>query len=132
MLADYVFRTLMATRRAQLSAEHVTALNLIEIDFQGKPEVLHAWKAYFENLCADAKDESRIQRAWQERPALLAKLLHAIAKVLKYNIEQLDIMAGGYTPQGFFDEVQAQRELRTLVSELLSGKRPLLIKSATE
>jgi hypothetical protein len=43
----HVFRTLMATRRAQLTAEHVTALNLIEIDFQGKKEVLQSWKAYF-------------------------------------------------------------------------------------
>jgi hypothetical protein len=128
----HVFRTLMATRRAQLTAEHVTALNLIEIDFQGKKEVLQAWKVYFENLCVDTKNESRRDRAWQERPALLAKLLHAIAKVLGYSIEQLDIMAGGYTPQGFFDEAQAQRDLRALTAEVLSGKRPLIIKATAE
>jgi hypothetical protein len=125
----HVFRTLMATRRAQLTTEHVTALNLIEIDFQGKKEVLQAWRAYFENLSVNPKDEGRWERAYQERPALLAKLLHAIAKVMGYRIEQLDIMAGGYTPQGFFDELQVQRELRSLTIEVLSGKRPLNIKS---
>jgi hypothetical protein len=124
----HIFRTLMATRRAPLTSEQVTALNLIEIDFQGKPDVLRAWKDYFENLSVDPSDERRIKRAWEERPALHAKLLHAIAKALDYKIEQLDILSGGYGPQGFFDDVNAQRELRTLLGELLSGKRPLMIK----
>jgi hypothetical protein len=125
----YIFRTLMATRRNQVSTEHVTALNLIEIDFQGKPEILKAWREYFENLRADPKDERRIERAIQERPALLTKLLHAIARTMHYKIEQLDIMAGGYTPQGFVDDVQRQREMQTLLMELLQGKRALQVKS---
>src|SRR5579863_9790507 len=35
----YIFRTLMATRRNPVAAEHVTALNLIEIDFHGQSDV---------------------------------------------------------------------------------------------
>jgi hypothetical protein len=92
--------------------------------------VLQAWRAYFESLCTDPKDERRLKRAWEERPALLTKLLHAIAKALNYKIEQLDILEGGYTPQGFFDDLEAQRQLRTLMAELLSGKRPLVVKPA--
>jgi hypothetical protein len=120
----------MATRRAPITTEHVTALNLIEIDFHGKREVLRTCKAYFENLSIYAKDGPRLDRAFQERPALLAKLLHAIAKALHYRLEQLDIMAGGYTPQGFYDDLQRQRDMQAMLSDLLLGRRPLLIKYA--
>ena len=48
------FRTLMATRALRLSAEHVTALNMIDVAFYGrKPDrqsVVRAWHEYFENL----------------------------------------------------------------------------------
>ncbi|MGH7112336.1 MAG: DUF6680 family protein [Stellaceae bacterium] len=127
----YIFRTLMATRRAQLTTEHVTALNLIEIDFEGENDVLIAWQAYFKNLCCDPKSEG-FQRALNERPQLLAKLLHAIARTLNYNIEQLDIMAGGYYPQLFYDNVQKQQEIQELLAEQISGKRPLLVKIVEE
>src|SRR3984893_9263784 len=53
----YIFRTLMATRRAQLTTEHVTALNLIEIDFHGEQQILKAWKEYFENLRVDVRPD---------------------------------------------------------------------------
>jgi hypothetical protein len=123
----YIFRTLMATRRAQLTVEHVTALNLIEIDFKGKSDVLNAWQEYFRNLCCDPKSEG-FQRALNERPQLLTKLLHAIARNLNYNIEQLDIMSGGYYPQMFYDNLQKQQEIQALLAEQISGKRPLLVK----
>lgn len=124
----YIFRTLMATRRAQLTAEHVTALNLIEIDFHGKTRVLQAWKGYFENLCTDPKDEHKFQRAVADRPSLLTKLLHEIASVVGYRIEQLDIMAGGYTPQAMYNAFQRQQDLQTVAIEVLSGTKPLLVK----
>jgi len=88
----YIFRALMATRRAQLTTDHITALNLIEIDFQGKRDVLTAWKDYFASLSADVVDTNdgpKLRRAVAERAALLTKLLHAIARVLHYKIEQL-------------------------------------------
>ena len=126
----YIFRTLMATRRAQLTTEHVTALNLIEIDFRGKQEVLAAWKEYFANLATDPTNEAAIKRAYADRPAALTKLLHAIAKVVRYDIEQLDIMAGGYTPQAVYDNFQRQQEIQAAAIEVLSGKKPLLVKAA--
>jgi hypothetical protein len=127
----WIFRTLMATRRAQLTTEHVTALNLIEIDFAGDEEVLRCWQSYFENLAVDPKSEG-LQRALNERPQLLAKLLHAIAKSLRYKVEQLDIMAGGYYPQRFYDNLQRQKEIQDLIAEQMSGKRPLLVKLVEE
>lgn len=121
----YIFRTLMATRRAQLTTEHVTALNLIEVDFHGEQQILKAWKEYFENLRVDVRDANKTERAYAERPALLTKLLREIAKVMHYPIEQLDIMEGGYAPQAVADNFLRQ----TAALDVLSGKRPLLVKN---
>jgi hypothetical protein len=59
--------------------------------------------------------------------ALLTKLLHAIARVVHYKIEQLDIMAGGYTPQAVYDHLQRQHDIQSAAIDVLSGKKPLLI-----
>jgi hypothetical protein len=122
----------MATRRAQLTTEHVTALNLIEIDFQGKTRVLQAWKVFFENLCTDPKDQPKFQRSVAERQSLLTRLLHEIAKIVGYPIEQLDILAGGYTPQAVYNTFQRQQDLQTAAIEVLSGTKPLLVKAIHE
>src|SRR6266700_612523 len=50
---DYVFRTLMATRAAKVSPEHVQALNMIDLEFYGRGKnrrVRDAWKAYLDHL----------------------------------------------------------------------------------
>ena len=99
--------------------DHVGALNLVEIEFKDEPAVITEWKAYFEHLGIehpkrteeqvkdDMKQEEKNQRLdkydlriAKEREKLLAKLLHAIAKVLDFKIEQLEIFKGGYVPQG--------------------------------
>lgn len=46
----------------------------------------------------------------QERQSLLAKLLHQMAKVLGFKVEQLEIFEGGYTPQ-FWANVEADQEI---------------------
>jgi hypothetical protein len=46
----YVFRELLATRRQNITADHVTALNLIEIDFYGVKPIQGAWRAYHGHL----------------------------------------------------------------------------------
>src|SRR5258708_1933587 len=51
---DYVFRTLMATRAARVSPEHVQALNMIDLEFYRggvkHRRVRDAWKAYLDHL----------------------------------------------------------------------------------
>ena len=45
-----IFRTLMRTRNARLSPDHVGALNLVEIEFVNHPEVVKNWKALHDHL----------------------------------------------------------------------------------
>ena len=127
-----VFRTLMRTRKMKLTPEHVGALNVVEIEFHGERKVIDAWRNYFEHLAkkvpADKVEEDAFHR---ERDGLLAKLLHAIAKVLNFKIEQLEIFEGGYVPQGWWqDEVQL-RALRHYMLQIFMGNRGLPITQFT-
>src|ERR1035441_3208916 len=90
-----VFRTLMRTRRVRLNPDHVGALNLVEIEFYGEASVIEAWKAYWNHLRMVAPagmNQDQERQFYQERDGLLTKLLHAIAKTLRFHIEQLDIL----------------------------------------
>ena len=50
-----LFRTLMRTRRVPMSADHVGALNLIEIEFASEPDVLAAWKLLYQTTLTGPK-----------------------------------------------------------------------------
>src|SRR5258708_5923174 len=67
----HVFRTLMSSRRGYNNNEFTAALNLIEIEFQGKPRVIQAWRAYFKHLGTVSGDPNRADDFLRERLSLL-------------------------------------------------------------
>ena len=60
----WVFKTLMATRAATVSADHVQALNMIDLEFREKryKRVTVAWKTYLDHLSSYPKDAENLQR----------------------------------------------------------------------
>ena len=137
-----VFRTLMRTRQQPTSPQHVEALNLIEIEFSGCENVIDAFKALFQHLGthhqrlpleevnANTAPAEAIRRNAQfdtrignERQTLLAILLHAISKEMKFRIEQLENFAGGYMPQGWVDAEVEHKVIRKYVTDLYTGSR---------
>jgi hypothetical protein len=46
----WIFRTLMATRAAALSAGHVEALNAVPIEFYRTKKIVDSWKEYLDYL----------------------------------------------------------------------------------
>ena len=139
-----VFRTLMRTRASRLSSDHVAALNLVEIEFQDKEEVIDAWNKYFEHLSSQhprkadeeilpstSKEEIQVReerynkRLADSRNVLVTKLLHEIAKTLKYKLESLEILGGGYAPQGWAEIEFQQGLIRQYGVDLYYGRRAL-------
>lgn len=139
-----IFRMLMRTRRTRLYPEHVGALNLVEIEFAHDRQVIDAWRELFRHLGSEhllrpdekapegAGAEEVGDRNWRydarvgdERQRLLAKLLHAMAKVLGFKIEQLEIFEGGYTPQGWTDIELEQTAIRRFAAQIAFGQRAL-------
>jgi hypothetical protein len=122
-----VFRTLMATRRALVSPEKVTALNMVEIEFYGIESVQVA----HQEVMAHINTDPPLPHGWAERHrTLLTRLLSEMAKVLGYQLQQLDVLEGGYYPQAFADVEIEQQAVRRALIEVLSGRRPLGISPA--
>lgn len=126
-----VFRNLMRTRNLGLSYDHVTALNLIEVEFIDDNEVLEAWKNYLQELSkpplVGTPTPEAINQRDEDRRKLLTKLLHRISKSVSYDIDQMDVYEKNYIPQGWLDDEQQQKLVRVLMLNLLSGRSTLPI-----
>jgi hypothetical protein len=127
-----VFQTLMMTRAQRAgSIEHVQALNLIDLYFDGKGKddkaVREAWAVYFDHLnqpIAGAPAEQ--QKAHDGKSIdLLARLLQTISKSLRYDFGEVQLKRGAYFPQAHADENLARMVIRDSLVKILSGERPI-------
>lgn len=122
-----IFRSLMGTRRALLAPDKVKALNMVEIDFYGITTVEGAHR----EVMAHINTPQPLPAGWDDRHRkLLTKLPSEMAKVLGYQLQQLDVLEGGYYPQGFADIELEQQSVRRALIQILSGNRPLLVSPA--
>ncbi|WP_143103459.1 DUF6680 family protein [Albimonas pacifica] len=126
-----VFRTLMRTRKLPVHFDHVGALNLVEVEFADKKQVISAWKDYLkslsERLASNASEEEH-EGLRRRRDSGLTKLIYEISKVLNFKVEQLDILEGNYMPQVWDDDDWEQRMVRRSLRAVLDGQRPVLFQ----
>ncbi|MEC9267067.1 MAG: DUF6680 family protein [Pseudomonadota bacterium] len=128
-----VFKTLMATRAAAISKDHVQALNMIDLEFNSKKyiQVTRAWKTYLDHLSSFPKENQNQQGYWSEkRIDYLAALLEEMGKSLGYQFDQVHIKKGIYAPEAHGKLETEQELMRKGVLELLSGERNLNINIA--
>lgn len=127
-----VFKTLMATRGAVLSAYHVEALNRIDLEFSGDKKykkVIEAWKEYFDNLNNRKKSEEDL-KTWGERnEELLANLLYEMGNSLGYTFDKVLIKRNMYSPQGHVNVEREHDLIRMGLIKLLSGEISLSVES---
>jgi hypothetical protein len=117
----HVFRTLMATRQIPISNDHVTAINLVEVEFYKCRSVETAWKYYKDHLKSGPEDA-----AWRDKKEdLLARLLTEIASVLGFKIAAIDIFKGGYAPQGWANRDALTLSVQEFIRDLSLGKKVL-------
>lgn len=128
-----IYRALMKTRLIPLHMEHVSALNLIEVEFIDHPKVITSWKEYLSNLSEKSppEEEREIYEQWRnKRNSLLTKLIYEISQVLKIKkIEQLDILKGNYLPQGWESDAWDKLLIRKGLVSVLLGKQSISIKA---
>ena len=128
---EWVFRTLMTTRRAKLQPHHVEALNHIDFAFPAAShsEVSEAWKLYQAQLSTPYGQTQEEFGRWSDKlDALFESLAHLMAKDLSIPFPKSLIKSGGYYPKGFVDAENQNAEMRTLLLEVLKGTRALPIK----
>jgi hypothetical protein len=98
----WIFKTLMATRAATVSSEHVQALNMIDLEFRERRyrNVTIAWKTYLDHLGSYPKDDEKLQPLWGERRiSLLTNLLLEMGHSLGYEFDEVHVKKGIYAPE---------------------------------
>jgi len=141
---DWIFTTLMATRQARLSPDHVRALNMIDFAFYGiripftewvwrrswEREVITTWHDYHEHLSTPASkelppNEAQIQ-AWVSRgDELFTNLLDRLARSNRFRFDRASLKTGSYYPDGHSAAELEQQNLRRLAVDVLAGKTNL-------
>jgi hypothetical protein len=126
----HLYRTLMATRKIAISEQHVGAINLIEVEFHGVKPVIEAWSSYLTHLNSPAPpgSTSAQMEAWESRRGeLLAMLLVKIASHLGISKGEIEIMHGGYAPQGWATRDQRHAAIQDYAIRLSEGQATLPI-----
>lgn len=122
-----VFRSLMRTRRLRLDPEHVGALNLVDLEFYGRPKVLDAFTAYMAHLSSPMPAEDGHDRFFEQREDLLVRLLYEMGKDLGFQYDKHDLAKLAYGPTGWYNEQDLQRQNMRYLNDLLAGRRALPI-----
>jgi len=135
-----VFHSLMATRGARLSSDHVRALNMIDLSFYGpvrfgkngrsKTEqgVLNSWKEYLDHLGEDHDFEGpNAQAILARRDELFVNLLTTMATDLGYEFDRVQLRKSWYSPIAHGQTEERQGALLMAATEVFQGRRPLHI-----
>jgi hypothetical protein len=127
----WIFKTLMATRAATVSPEHVQALNMIDLEFRGtryRP-VTAAWKTYLDHLGSYPKDDEKRQAVWGERRVdLLTTLLLAMGHALGYEFDDVHVKKGIYAPEAHGQIENENILIRRGLLRLLYGDAEIKMK----
>jgi hypothetical protein len=140
---NWVFQTLMMTRNATVSADHVRALNAIDLSFYGKrilgkplrsakdQAVIDAWREYFDHLNSGPGEGAAeaVKVNWMARRSeLFTNLLQMMATALNYNFDRVQLQKGIYSPIAHGElegDIQAYRKFGL---ELIRGERALKVE----
>jgi len=134
---EWVFRTLMTTRGARLSPDHVAAINHIEFAFpRGEfAEIDDARALYRKHLRStdSASPEPAVRQAWFNRAnELFAEMLHRMARSLGVSFPKSEITEESYYPDAFALSEAELNEIRALSLQVLKHGRPLNIRVVNE
>ncbi len=123
-----VFKDLMATRAATLAYQHVVALNMVGLEFQGKhyTKVVNAWKTYLDHLASFPKDDEPMAKVWVEKKNdLLSDLLYEMGVSLGFDFDKVHIKKAGYIPKAYSDQEDEQNFIRKCFVEMFLEQRAI-------
>jgi len=121
----WVFRTLMTTRAATMSAAYVDALNATPVEFAGKGkalrDIVEAWKELINHLYTDPAAQG-----WHgKREDLFIELMHRMSNFLGYDFGPAELRREVYRPKGHYDVEEKQSAILAGAAALLNGEKAL-------
>jgi hypothetical protein len=124
-----ILHNMMRTRAQTLHVDHVSMLNLVQLEFYGEKPVQEAFQHYMEHLTrAYPQDKTEAEHFMVERRDRLYSLIVAMAKTLGFDFDKSELQKLTYMPIGWTNDEVQLRALRQLFIELLEGRRPLPTK----
>lgn len=123
-----VFKDLMATRASTLAYQHVVALNMVGLEFQGKAftKVVNAWKTYLDHLGSFPNNDESMAKVWVEKKDdQLSDLLYEMGISLGFEFDKVHIKKAGYIPKAYSDREEEQNFIRHAIAEVFLGKRDI-------
>jgi hypothetical protein len=115
-----LFETLMSTRGDNLSFDHKRALNMIDIVFSDTKSVTDAWHNYLDTLITQA-NETNYMVVGPERERKLIELLKEMGNNLGYDLNELTLKRGYYTPEAHGNFEREHEEIRKKLIGVLNG-----------
>jgi hypothetical protein len=144
---EQVFTTLMATRQARLSPEHVRALNSIDLAFYGRrvfghvwrgakaQAVVNAWRDYHAHLSLppERRPQNEAQgQGWNATAdELFINLLDCLARSTNHQFERSQLKLGSYSPEAHGAVELEQQAIRKGLLDVLQGRTPLPLNIET-
>lgn len=124
-----VFRDLMTTRASILAFQHVSALNMVGLEFNGRryTKVINAWKTYLDHLNSypDDGDES-MQKIWIEKCTdQLSDLLYEMGESLGVEFDKVHIKKAGYVPKAYTDQENENKYIRSQLVDVFLGRKSI-------
>ncbi len=129
-----IFTTLMATRATRIDPSHVTALNMIDLEFK-ETSVLEKWSEYLDCLAeapkipaADSPEDIRQTykndlKNWNGRhDDKFIDLLYEMSRILKYKFDKVYLKKSIYYPIGLSDLEIEQQVFRRAAISFLGGQ----------
>lgn len=123
-----VFRDQMTTRASTLAFQHVSALNMVGLEFNGKKysKVVNAWKTYLDHLNSFPDEDENMQKIWGEkRNDQLSDLLYEMGEVLGFDFDKVHIKKAGYFPKAYADQENEQNFIRGQLVDVFLGKKAI-------
>lgn len=123
-----VFSDLMTTRASTLAIQHVSALNMVGLEFNGKKysKVINAWKTYLDHLNSFPADDENMQKVWSEKKNdLLSDLLYEMGESLGFDFDKVHIKKAGYVPQAYADQETESTFIRKQLVEVFLNKKSI-------
>jgi hypothetical protein len=132
----WIFHSLMGSRADRTSAQHVQALNMIDLAFYGssffgmklrsrrEQAVLDSWKEYLDHLNTQFNDAGF--EVWSSNGVeLFINLLMAMSRDMGFSFDRVQIKKGVYSPVAHGTIAQDIDAIRTMAREVLEGRRSI-------
>jgi hypothetical protein len=123
-----LFAVLMRNRRNNLATEYVSGLNMVPVHFHNKPKVLERYATLMATLSdLSWRTPERVPDLTDKANTDLAYLLSEMSKVVRTPVDQIQILKGAYSPQGWLDDADRARNIQTRLLDVLENRSAIRV-----